>query len=284
MKRTRPCMRVLLSLVLLAAVAAVGSAAAGDDHHGQATRLTWYGQSAFRIVTPQGHVLLIDPWITNPANPHGKDDLAGLDKADLILVTHGHFDHVGDAVAIARRTGAQLVANSDLGSAMVADLGYPEKQAPMATLGNSGGTVTALAGDVSVTFEPAVHGSTVSTHAEGGERVNAAGSPGGFVIRIKNGPTFYHTGDTAAFSDMQLIPEFDHIDVMLACIGDHFTMGPKGAALAVQFVKPDVVVPMHYGTFPALSGTPDALKAAMKQRGLSTRVDVMKPGQTRAFK
>ncbi|HET7396836.1 MAG TPA: metal-dependent hydrolase [Gammaproteobacteria bacterium] len=226
------------------------------------TTLTWYGHSAFKIVTPSGHVLLLDPWITNPSNKNGKQDLDSIKKADYILLTHGHFDHVGDSVEIAKRTGAHLVANYDLGHAMVDYLGFPAAQAGFDTLGNSGGTITLLKGEVSITFEPAVHSSDIELPGSDGKpgRMEAAGNPNGFVIRIKDGPTIYDTGDTALFSDMSLIGETDHIDVMLACIGDHFTMGPKGAAEAVNLVDPDIVIPMHYGTFPVLTGTPDAFE------------------------
>jgi L-ascorbate metabolism protein UlaG (beta-lactamase superfamily) len=226
------------------------------------TTLTWYGHAAFKIVTPSGHVLLLDPWIANPSNPNGKQDVESLKKADYILVTHGHFDHVGDAVEIAKRTGAHLVANFDLGHAMVNYLGFPAQQAGFDTLGNSGGTISLLGGEVSVTFEPAVHSSDIELPGSDSKagRIEAAGNPNGFVIRVRNGPTIYDTGDTAVFSDMRLIGEADHVDVMLACIGDHFTMGPKGAALAVKMVNPDVVVPMHYGTFPVLTGTPAAFE------------------------
>lgn len=265
-----------LSLVLSGLLLSIGAGTALAAGH---TRLTWYGQSAFKIVTPEGHVLLLDPWITNPVNPDGKQDLAALDKVDFILITHGHSDHVGNAVAIAKRTGAKLLTNSDLGNALVAEAGYPADQATMATLGNAGGTITILNGEVSVTIVPAVHGSTFAA----GDAQRAGGNPDGFVIRIKNGPTIYDTGDTDVFSDMKLIPEFNHIDVMLACIGGHFTMDPKRAALAVKFVHPDVVIPMHYGTFPLLAGTPAEFSKALKARHVDTRLDVMKIGQTLSF-
>lgn len=229
------------------------------------TTLTWYGHAAFKLVTPSGHVLLLDPWITNPSNKHGKQDLQNLKSADYILVTHGHFDHIGDAVEIAKRTGAHLIANFDLGHAMVDYLGFPASQAGFDTLGNSGGTISLLNGEVSVTFEPAVHSSDIEIPGNDGKpgRMEAAGNPNGFVIRVKNGPTIYDTGDTALFSDMRLIGKMDHIDVMLACIGDHFTMGPKAAAQAVRLVDPNVVVPMHYGTFPVLTGTPREFEQAL---------------------
>jgi L-ascorbate metabolism protein UlaG (beta-lactamase superfamily) len=271
--------RLLVPLFALALLAVTGSAVAAGK-----TSLTWYGHAAFKIVTPQGHVLLIDPWITNPSNPKGKDDLAALTKVDLILVTHGHFDHIGDTLDIAKRTGAKLVSNYDLGGALVADIGFPAAQAGFDTQGNVGGTVTLLDGEVSITFEPAVHGATISPPAaQGATQEVKAAQAGGFVIRIKDGPTFYHTGDTAAFGDMKLIGDDDHVNVMLACIGDHFTMGPKDAALAVSLVHPDVVVPMHFGTFPVLTGTPKDFEAALKARHLKTKLKVMAIGETAEF-
>lgn len=265
--------RVFLGCVL--GVLAVFAANVGAKN---VTTLTWYGHAAFKIVTPSGHVLLLDPWITNPANKHGKQDLAGIKRADYILVTHGHFDHIGDAVAIAKRTGAHLVANFDLGSAMIDYLGFPARQAGFDTLGNSGGTISLLNGEVTITYEPAVHSSDVVVPAENGKpaQLVPGGNPNGFVIRIKNGPTFYDTGDTALFSDMRLIGSSDHINVMLACIGDHFTMGPKGAATAVKLVDPDIVIPMHYGTFPVLTGTPVAFRSALSRLHLAGKLRVMK--------
>ena len=242
------------------------------------TKLTWYGHAAFRVETPSGKVILIDPWITNPANPNGKDDLAKLTAADLILVTHGHSDHVGDAVAIAKKTKAKLVSTFDLGGAMVVELGFPKDRIGFETMGNFGGDVTLLDGEVTIRFVPAVHGSTVG---KDDNSVKAAGNPGGFVIAVKGGPVLYHTGDTDVFGDMAFIGQDFKVTHMLACIGGHFTMGPAAAAEAARLVKARTVVPMHYGTFPVLAGTVDQLKAALKKKGAgATKLMPVEIGKT----
>jgi L-ascorbate metabolism protein UlaG (beta-lactamase superfamily) len=242
------------------------------------TQLTWYGQSAFKILTPTGKVLLVDPWLTNPVFEKAKDELAALEHVDLILVTHGHSDHVGDAVEIGKRTRAKLVATFDLSAAIVSALGYPSDLADMETTGHMGGTLTLFGGEVAVTFVPAWHGSAVSKE-ETAPPVYA-GTPAGLVIALRDGPTIYHTGDTDLFSDMALVSRFHKIDTMLVCIGDHFTMGPARAAEAVKLVGPREVIPMHYGTFPVLTGTPEMFDRELKQRHVKADLRVMKIGQT----
>lgn len=268
-------MKALLALLCLGGVALAGP----NDKPAPAAKqpqLTWYGHAAFRVDLPSGKTILIDPWITNPSNPTGKDDVKTL-KADLILVSHGHFDHVGDAADIAKRTKAKLVATFDLGNAIVGTMGYPKDQYGFDTAGNFGGSITALDGEVTITFVPAVHSSAIGADPN---KAGYGGEPGGFVIAIKNGPTLYHTGDTDVFGDMANVGKFFKIDYMLACIGDHFTMGPARAAEATKLVKAKTVIPMHFGTFPVLTGTPADFGKALKASGSGSKMVEMKIGQT----
>ena len=269
--------RIAAALLLLA----LGGAAWSAD-----TTLTWHGHAAFEIVTPKGKVLMIDPWLKNPMNPNaknGKDPLAAITKVDYILITHGHFDHVGDAVDIAKKTGARLVTNYELGSNMAKLLGYPKEQMGFDTLMNIGGEITIADGEVTVDMVPAIHSSGMGNPLAGEKEpeVVYGGNPAGFVIKIKNGPTIYHSGDTAYFSDMALIGE-QKIDVALLNIGGHFGMEPAMAARAAKTVHAKVVVPQHYGTFPVL--TPDAKGFAEKLRKLVIRSRVMQPGTKLIFK
>jgi L-ascorbate metabolism protein UlaG (beta-lactamase superfamily) len=160
-------------------------------------------------------------------------------------------------------------------------LGYPAKQADNDTTGHMGGQLNPLNGDVSVCFVPAFHGSAVVKDDKSPPVY--AGNPTGLVIAIRNGPTIYHTGDTDLFSDMALVSRYHTVDIMLVCIGDHFTMGPKRAADAVKLVGPRTIIPMHYGTFPVLTGTPEAFDRELKDRGVKTKLHVMKIGETITF-
>jgi L-ascorbate metabolism protein UlaG (beta-lactamase superfamily) len=242
------------------------------------THLTWYGQSAFKLTTATGRLLLIDPWLTNPVFARGKEELAALDHVDLILLTHGHSDHVGNTVEIGKRTGAKLVSNFDLNAAMITVLGYPEAQAGNETTGHLGGELSLLDGELKVRFVPAWHGSSIQKDDNASPVY--AGTPTGLIIALRGGPTIYHTGDTDLFSDMALVSRFNKIDIMLVCIGDHYTMGPARAAEAVKLVAPRMAIPMHYGTFPVQTGTPEAFGRELKERGATTKLRVMKIDET----
>lgn len=276
--------RSVLRTILLATILSVPGlllAAPGE------TKVTWYGHASFKIETPSGGVILIDPWLTAPSNPD-KNTLANIGKVDYILLTHGHVDHVGQTVEIGKKTGAVLVAPYGLQFNLKSVLGYPEDLATIATGGNIGGTIDLPKVKAKVTVVNAIHGSELTipmipAPAPGQPSTMAGGNPVGYVLQIEGGPTIYHTGDTEVYEDMKLIAEFFKVDVMLACIGGHFTMDPARAALAVQRVKPKQVVPMHYGTFGLLKGTPDELKAELAKRKVKTDVIVIKPGETRAF-
>jgi len=261
--------RILLVIVSVTLFASATFAAVSAPPAKAETGITFYGHSAFKIVTPSGKVLLIDPWITNPGNPNGEKDLASLSKVDLILLTHGHGDHVGNMVMISKKTGAKLVTTPELMKAAVLLSHYPEANTGNDLTGAFGGEIPLLDGEVTVRFVPAVHGGSMEI-AEGSimpRNLAYAGLPGGFLITVKNGPRIYHTGDTDLFSDMALIGD---VDIMLVCIGDKFTMGPQRAAQAVRLVKPRMAVPMHYGTWDILSGTPEQFEGALKKIGIKT--------------
>ena len=203
----------------------------------QDTKLKWFGHAAFSVTTPNGRVLLIDPWLTNPVNPEakdGKDPLTVLTRVDYILLTHGHRDHVGDAVAIAKKTGAALICNPELAANLVKLVDFPSKQAETDGIMGIGGEIQIADGEVTVAMTPAVHSSSVFNPKAGPNEPERAygGNPAGFVIIIKNGPTIYDSGDTAYFKDMETIGETYSIDAALLNIGGHFGMEPKMAAKA----------------------------------------------------
>ena len=240
------------------------------------TQLTYFGHSGFKLQTPSGKVLLIDPWLKNPLFKKGEVELRKLDRVDVICITHGHFDHVGDSVEIAGKTKAKLLCTFDLAIALRNALGFPEEDSSL--VGHLGGEIHVLDGEVSARFVPAWHGAAIMPNEK--STPIYGGTPSGVVLSVRNGPTIYHTGDTDLFSDMALVLLERPIDWMLVCMGGHFTMGPARAARAVELVKAKSVIPIHFATFPVLTGTPDMLADELKKLGSKAQVRAMKPGET----
>jgi L-ascorbate metabolism protein UlaG (beta-lactamase superfamily) len=228
-------------------------------------RLTWLGHATFRITAPTGKVILVDPWVQS--NPMCPDALKSFDRVDTLLVSHGHFDHIADAVDLAKKFTPQVVAIYET-CAWMQSKGVTNTS-PM----NKGGTQKV--GDLEVTMTDAVHSCGISD----GDKIVYGGEASGFVIRFPGGFSVYHPGDTAVFGDMKLIADLYSPDLALLPIGDHFTMGPREAALAIRLLGVRHVVPMHYGTFPALTGTPERLHELTQDiNGL--QIHALKPGES----
>ncbi len=233
------------------------------------TTFTWYGHACVEVRTPGGKVILIDPWFGNPRSPRSADSV---DRCDLLLVTHGHGDHMGDAVALASRLRPAWPCIHEMSLWLARRL---PGGADAATGMNKGGTVE-VAG-LRVTMVGADH--SAGDWNPGGETTLYLGEPAGFVVELENGFRFYHAGDTAVFGDMRLFRDLYRPELAILPIGGHFTMGPREAALAVELLGVKHVMPIHYGTFPILAGTPSQLRSELAARGLGdVEVHALEPG------
>jgi L-ascorbate metabolism protein UlaG (beta-lactamase superfamily) len=226
--------------------------------------IKWLGHSTFVLQSPGGKRVILDPWVsTNPSCP---EDARKVGPLDLMLVTHGHFDHTADVVSIARATGAQVVAPFEL------SVFFQNKGLKNVVGMNPGGTLKTQG--LSVTMVPAMHSSSIE---DDGKQIYA-GIATGYVITFEDGLVAYYAGDTSIFSDMKLIGDLYRPAIAFLPIGDLFTMGPEQAAAACDLLGVKQVMPMHWGTFPALTGTPARLRELVGSKG----VDVLdlKPGET----
>ncbi|MGC2401146.1 MAG: metal-dependent hydrolase [Acidobacteriaceae bacterium] len=227
------------------------------------TRITWLGHASFELQFDSGEVLLLDPWIEgNPAYPRGYE----IRKADAIAVSHGHGDHIGSVVPLANQFNAKVVA-------MVEVAGWVASKGVKATIGfNKGGTVDL--GFVKLTMTHALHSSSINDNG----KAIYGGEAAGYVLTLKDGRRAYFAGDTAVFSEMGLYADIYHPELAFLPIGDHYTMGPEEAAYAARLLKVKEIIPMHYGTFPLLSGTPRQLEDHLSGSGI--RVLQIKQGQS----
>ncbi|HEX8370772.1 MAG TPA: metal-dependent hydrolase [Pyrinomonadaceae bacterium] len=253
----------------------------------QETKIKWFGHAAFSVTTPKGKVLLIDPWLGNPLNPEAKDGkapLTSVPKVDYILLTHGHRDHVGEAAEIAKKTGAILISNPELAGNLVKLADFPAKQAQTDAIMGIGGEIQIADGEVTVAMTAAVHSSSVFNPKAGATEAERAyaGNPAGFVLIIKDGPTIYHSGDTAYFKDMETVGEEYQIDLALLNIGGHFGMEPRMAAKAAKSVRAKLAVPQHYATFPGIAENSNGFAAELKK--LKIAFYEMKPGETIVYR
>ena len=228
-------------------------------------KLTWLGHATFKIATPSGKVIVVDPWVAgNPACPKA---MQKFDRLDTLLITHGHFDHIADAVELGKKFKPQIVAIHETGK-------WLESKGVKNTLGmNKGGTQKV--DEIEVTMVNAIH----SCGIEDDGKIIYGGEACGYIIRLPGGLTIYHAGDTAVFGDMKLIAELYAPEAAMLPIGDYYTMSPREAAMAIRLLNVKHVIPMHFGTFPALTGTPEELRK-LTQDISGLEIHALKPGES----
>jgi L-ascorbate metabolism protein UlaG (beta-lactamase superfamily) len=229
-------------------------------------KISYFGHSAFGLTTAAGAVALIDPWLTNPLCPK---ELQEPKRVDAIFLSHAHGDHMGNTVALAKKHKCTVVCMVET-AAWLTSKGIGEQVKEM----NKGGSFTA--GEFGVTLTHAFHSNSI----EDGDKVIYAGEPAGLIVRMPGGFTIYHAGDTAVFGDMQLIAEIYRPDLAILPIGDNYTMGPREAAYAVKLLGVGHVVPMHYATFPVLTGTVEAFRKQCSEIAGPVTVHGLRPGES----
>jgi L-ascorbate metabolism protein UlaG (beta-lactamase superfamily) len=227
-------------------------------------KLTWLGHATFLIETPSGKKILIDPWVMN--NPMTPAANKKFDKIDVMLCTHGHGDHIGDGVALAKAHDPKVLGVYEL------CLWMNKKGAKQIMPMNKGGSQSV--GDVQVTMVHADHSCGIEDEGQ----VIYGGEACGYVLTFDSGVKIYHAGDTNVFGDMSIIRELYQPDIALLPIGDVFTMGPREAAYACKLLQPKAVIPMHFNTFPLLTGTPQDLDSRIKNMGIE--LQTLRPGET----
>jgi L-ascorbate metabolism protein UlaG (beta-lactamase superfamily) len=245
------------------------------------TEVVWLGQAAFKITSPGGKVIVTDPWLRlNPLTPAPYKQLEKFGKIDVLLVTHGHFDHFADAPALALMYDTPIRAPGDMNQSATTLGILPARLLPRM---NKGGTVEAAPG-IKITAVRAEHSSVLvwRNPATDKDETHAGGEAIGWIIELENGFRIYHAGDTAVFGDMRLIGERYKPDLALVPIGGHFTMDPADAAWAItEMIKPRYVIPMHYGANPLAKGTAKEFADALAQS--PTKLQIATPGQALTF-
>lgn len=238
-----------------------------------ANKITWLGQASLLIKTKQGKKILIDPFIyNNPKTPKEFKDDKKYKDIDLVLVTHGHGDHLGDFEKILKLSPkAKVSMNADMAKVLI-NIGKLDKEKYLPL--NKSGVLNLFDNKLKVTMVRAEHSSALEINGD----VHYGGEPVGYVLEFSNGRTLYHAGDTGVFGDMKMIGSYFELDVAMVPIGGSYTMGPKEAAYAVdKLIKPKLIIPIHYGTFPALKGTTEDFKKHLINKKI---LKVIEPGES----